>query len=77
MQIEISDDLREFLTSKVSDAGPFRTASAYVEDLIRRDIEQSEAEAMKELKAELTTAFSAPDHTYRIVTAADVIARNA
>lgn len=77
MQIEISADLREFLTSKVSDTGPFQTASAYVEDLIRRDMERAEGAAMKQLKAELTTAFSAPDHTYRRMAAADVIARNA
>jgi antitoxin ParD1/3/4 len=77
MRIEISADLREFLTWKVSDGGPFRTASAYVEDLIRRDMERSEAEATRQLTAELTSAFSAPDHTYRRMTAADVIARNA
>lgn len=37
MALEIDEELHAFLTLMVSDAGPYQSVSAYVEDLIRRD----------------------------------------
>lgn len=36
--LEIDEELYEFLTLMVSDAGPYQSVSAYVEDLVRRDM---------------------------------------
>jgi antitoxin ParD1/3/4 len=76
MTLEIDDELHEFLTLMVSDAGPYQSVSAYVEDLIQRDMASHEAAALTHLHAELLTAFSAPESTYHPSSAAEVIARN-
>ncbi|WP_127144702.1 hypothetical protein [Pelagibacterium montanilacus] len=39
--------------------------------------EPVEDEALDQLKSELRHAFSAPEHSYRMLTAAEVIGRNA
>ena len=46
-------------------------------DLIRRDMERKEQQALDRLKADLEQAFAAPESAYKALTAADVIARNA
>ena len=74
--LEIDEELYEFLTLMVSDAGPYQSVSAYVEDLIQRDMANHEAAALTHLLAELLTAFSAPESTYHPSSAAEVIARN-
>lgn len=51
--VQIAEDLRELLTLMVNDAGPYRSISAYVEELIRRDKACSDAAAIKQLHAEL------------------------
>ena len=76
MALEIDEDLHEFLTLMVSDAGPYQSVSAYVEDLIRRDMASQEAAAFAELQAELVAGFSAPESTYHPSSAAEVSARN-
>jgi antitoxin ParD1/3/4 len=76
MTLEIDDELHEFLTLMVSDAGPYQSVSAYVEDLIRRDMASQEAVAFTQLQAELVAGFSAPETTYHPSSAAEVIARN-
>ena len=76
MTLEIDEELREFLTLMVSDAGPYQSVSAYVEDLIRRDMASQEAAAFTQLQAELAAGFSAPESTYQLSSAAAVIARN-
>jgi antitoxin ParD1/3/4 len=45
MTLEIDEELHEFLTLMVSDAGPNQSVSAYVEGLIRRDRASQEAAA--------------------------------
>lgn len=40
-------------------------------DLIRRDKERAEQEALDRLKAELTRAFATPDTSYKPLTGAD------
>jgi len=76
MTLEIDEELREFLTSMVSEAGPYQSVSIYVEDLIRRDMSSQEAAAFAQLQAELAAGFSARDSTYHPLSAAEVRARN-
>jgi antitoxin ParD1/3/4 len=76
MTVRISGALSEFVASNVGENGSYENISEYVRDLIRRDKERAEAEAFNRLKAELTRAFSAPEESYRPLTAAEVIARN-
>lgn len=76
MTLEIDEELREFLTLMVSDAGSYQTVSAYVEELIRRDRASQEAAASTLLQTELAAGFSAPESTYHPSSAVEVIARN-
>ena len=76
MTLEIDEELREFLTLVVSDTGPYQTVSAYIEELIRRDRAGQEAAASTLLQTELAAGFSAPESTYQLSSAAEVIARN-
>ncbi len=52
------------------------SVNKYIRDLIRRDKERSEALAFERLKAELVHAFSAPEESYKPLSADDVIKRN-
>lgn len=74
--LEIDEELYEFLTLMVSDAGPYQSVSAYVEDLVRRDMASLEASAFMELRAEIFAGSSAPESTYHPLSAAEVSARN-
>ena len=74
--LEIDEEPREFLTLMVSDAGPYQSVSAYVKELIRRDMASQEAAAFTQLQAEIAAGFSASESTYQLSSAAEVIARN-
>jgi antitoxin ParD1/3/4 len=76
MTVRISGALSDFVTSNVGKDGTYENISEYVRDLIRRDKERVEREALERLKAELTRAFAAPDESYRPLNAAELIARN-
>ncbi len=76
LTVRLSGALAEFVAANVGENGSYENVSEYIRDLIRRDKERVEAEAFKRLKAELTHAFSAPESTYKPLTAAEVIARN-
>ena len=76
MTVRLSGALSDFVAANVGEAGSYENVSEYVRDLIRRDKERSEREAFDRLKAELDRAFAAPDETYRVLSAADVVARN-
>ncbi|UZF91229.1 ribbon-helix-helix domain-containing protein [Bosea sp. NBC_00550] len=76
MTVRIGSALGDFVARNVGEDGVYENVSEYVRDLIRRDKERVEQEAFERLKAELTHAFSAPDESYRPLTAAEVIARN-
>lgn len=60
----------------VSEAGPYQSVSAYVEELIRRHMAGQEVAAFTQLQAELAAGFSAPESTCHQCSAAEVIARN-
>lgn len=49
--------------------------SANVRDLIRRDKNDAEAAALARLKAELASAFAAPDESYETLDAQAIIRR--
>ena len=76
MTVRVSGALSEFVASNVGERGAYENISEYVRDLIRRDKERSEREAFDRLKAELVSAFAAPDESYHPLSAAEVIARN-
>jgi antitoxin ParD1/3/4 len=77
LNVRVSGALSEFVAANVSQAGDYENVSEYVRDLIRRDKERSEGEAFERLKAELKQAFASPESSFKNVTAADVISRNA
>jgi putative addiction module CopG family antidote len=76
MTVRISGALSDFVTANVGQDGSYENVSEHIRDLIRRDKERAEREAFDRLKAELVHAFSAPESSYKPLTAAEVIARN-
>lgn len=76
MTVRISGALSDFVAANVGEGGTYENISEYVRDLIRRDKERVERETFERLRAELTHAFTAPEDSYRPLTAAEVIARN-
>jgi antitoxin ParD1/3/4 len=77
MTVRLNATLSEFVAANVREDGSYENVSEYMRDLIRRDMERKEQIAFERLKTELTHAFAAPETTYRPLTAADVVARNA
>ncbi len=76
MTVRLSGALSEFVSANVGEDGYYENVSEYIRDLIRRDRERHEREALDRLKAELAQAFAAPDSSYKPLTAAEVITRN-
>ena len=76
MTVRLGGALSDFVSSNVGDDGSCQNVSEYIPDLIRRDKERAEQEALNRLKGEQTHAFAAPEETYQPLSAAEVIARN-
>ncbi|MBV8537838.1 MAG: addiction module antitoxin [Alphaproteobacteria bacterium] len=76
LKVRVSGALGEFVAANVSEDGAYENVSEYVRDLIRRDKDRVEAEAFERLKAELVSAFAAPDSAYHALDADTVIRRN-
>ncbi len=76
MTVRLSGPLSDFVAANVGEHGAYENVSEYMRDLIRRDKERVEREALDRLKAELARAYAAPESSYQPLTAADVIARN-
>ncbi len=76
MTVRISGTLSDFVAANVGESGSYENVSEYIRDLIRRDKERTEQETVDRLKTELVHAFAAPETSYQMLTAADVIARN-
>lgn len=76
LTVHLNETLSEFVAANVGERGSYESVSEYMRDLIRRDKERVEREAYDRLKAELVQAFGAPESSYNVLTAADVIARN-
>lgn len=76
MTVRVRTALSDFVSVNVDDEGSDDYFSEHIRDLIRCDKEWAEAEAFERLKAELTHAFAAREETYKLLTVAEVIARN-
>ena len=76
MTVRLSGLLSDFVAANVGENGTYENVSEYIRDLIRRDSERVEKEALDRLKAELVHAFAAPESSYESLTAAQVVARN-
>ena len=76
LTVRVSGMLKDFVALNVSDDGAYENVSEYIRDLIRRDQERVEAEAFARLKGELAQAFAAPDSSFVVMTAEDVLSRN-
>jgi antitoxin ParD1/3/4 len=76
LNVRVNGPLGQFVAANVGDSGTYENVSEYVRDLIRKDKERAEAVMFDRLKAELGSAFAAPDDTYGTLTANELIARN-
>jgi antitoxin ParD1/3/4 len=76
MTVRLNETLSDFVAANVGEQGAYDNVSEYVRDLIRRDKERDEQERFARLKAERAKAFTAPESSYRPMTATEVIARN-
>ena len=82
MTVRLGGALSDFVATNVGENGSYENISEYIRDLIRRDKERMEREAFERLevfeglRAELASAFAAPDDSYHPLSAAEVIARN-
>lgn len=76
LNVRVSGPLRDFVSANVGVDGDYENVSEYVRDLIRKDKQEREATLLERLKAELVTAFAAPDESYIVLTANDIITRS-
>lgn len=76
MTVRVSGTLGDFVAKNVGEDGAYENVSEYIRDLIRKDKANADETAFQRLKAELTYAFSAPESSYKPLSAADVISRN-
>lgn len=74
--VRITGKLEDFIRSQVGSNGLYETASEYLRDLIRKDMEKKEARAWIGLREELLPAMQAPNADFVEVSASDVINRN-
>ena len=76
MTVRLGGALSDFVAANVGENGSYENVSEYIRDLIRRDMERVEKEAFDRLNTEVAHAFSAPESSYKPLTAAEIIARN-
>ncbi len=76
LTVRVSGALSDFVAQNVGNDGAYENVSEYIRDLIRKDKAQADEVAFQRLKAELSRAFSAPEASYKPLSAIDVIARN-
>lgn len=76
MTVRLSGALGDFVAAGIGENGSFKKISEYLRDLIRRDKERAEGEALDRAIAELTCACATPEDSDKPLTAAEVIARN-
>ncbi len=76
MTVRIGVALRDFVAANTGEDGTYENVSEYIRDLIRRDRERVDNEIFNRLKMELVHAYSAPEESYELLTAADIIERN-
>lgn len=76
LNVRLHGPLGDFVAENVGASGLYENVSEYVRDLIRKDKDRSDRERFAQLRAELATAFAAPDDQYEALSASDVISRN-
>lgn len=76
MTVRLGETLSDYVSSQVGGHGCYDNISEYVRDLIRKDKAQHEAQTFDRLKSELQLAFAAPDESYSVLSADDIIKRN-
>lgn len=76
MTVRLSGTLSEVVAANVGEGGAYENVSEYIRDLIRRDKERVDLQSFERLKAELSLAFAAPEDSYELLSAADIINRN-
>ncbi len=76
LNVRVNGALGEFVAASVGEGGSYENVSEYVRALIRQDQERVERLHFERLKAELGVAFAAPDDSYDVLGAEDIIARN-
>mgnify|MGYP001762845150 FL=1 len=74
--VRVSGALGEFVAANVGQDGAYENVSEYIRDLIRRDRERVEVARFELLKAELASAFDAPEARYVPLDAETVFTRN-
>ncbi|MEJ2417728.1 MAG: hypothetical protein P8Y45_12530 [Exilibacterium sp.] len=70
--LRISGSLREHLDECTGPNGLYETPSEYLRDLIRRDMEQKDAEKWERLRAALAEGLSAKESDYQPVSAEEI-----
>lgn len=76
LTVRLNSRLADAVAANIGENGSYENVSEYMRDLIRRDLERIDKEAFERLKAELKLAFTAPESSFRPLTAAEVIKRN-
>lgn len=74
--VKITGRLEDFTRAQVSEDGLYETASEYLRDLIRQDMERKENKAWAGLREELLPGMNAPRSAFIALNATDVIKRN-
>ncbi len=64
LNVRVGGALGQFVADNVGRDGAYENVSEYVRDLIRRDMERADQIAFDRLKAELQSAFAAPDDAF-------------
>ena len=76
LNVRVHGALGDFVAENVGEGGSYDNVSEYVRALIRQDRERAEHVRFERLKAELAVAFAAPDESYEVLAADDIIDRN-
>lgn len=76
LTVRLNGALSEFIAENIGEYGTYDNVSEYIRDLVRKDMERSEAQAFNRLQAKLAQTFQAPESSYLPLTASEVIARN-
>ena len=71
LNVRISGSLSEFVTEAITE-GDYENVSEYVRDLIRRDKDRAEREAVEAMRLRLQDAFLTHDSEYEYVSADDI-----
>ena len=74
--LKITGRLEDFTRSQIDENGLYETASEYLRDLIRQDMERKNAKACFSLRGELIHGMKAPKSAFVEAIPADVINRN-